>query len=92
LAGAETDIEEFNCLLDKGDMTELQKWLKTQTWYGTAGDMEHLRKFWHSNFGKRPDFKPNYIVPNMSSIFRCLSGVKGWRLSRIFFQKRARCR
>ncbi|MDX5418633.1 MAG: hypothetical protein LPK09_05400, partial [Hymenobacteraceae bacterium] len=27
--------------------------------------------------GKRPDFKPNYIVPNLSSIIRCISGNKG---------------
>jgi DNA-binding transcriptional LysR family regulator len=88
VGGAETDIEEFNCLLDKGDMTELQKWLKTQTWYGTAGDMEHLRKFWHRNFGKRPDFKPNFIVPNMSSILRCISGRKGMAVIPDFLSKK----
>lgn len=40
------------------------------------------------NFGKRPDFKPNYIVPNMSSIVRCLSGGKGVAVIPDFLSKR----
>lgn len=50
--------------------------------------MEHLRKFWHLNFGKRPDFKPNYIVPNMSSIVRCLSGGNGIAVIPDFLSKK----
>ncbi len=30
------------------------------------------------NFKHNLDFKPNYIVPNISSIVRCLSGGKGF--------------
>lgn len=77
VAGKHTPTEEFEGLLKKNNLNEAQNWLKNQTWYGTAGDMEHLRRFWHQNFGKRPDFKPNFIVPNISSIIRCLSDGKG---------------
>ncbi|RZK77726.1 MAG: LysR family transcriptional regulator [Pedobacter sp.] len=77
LGGSETPLDEFNTLLKKKDLEGIQNWLRGQTWYGTTGDMEHLRRFWHVNFGKRPDFKPNYIVPNLSSILRCLSRGKG---------------
>ncbi|MGV3503458.1 MAG: LysR family transcriptional regulator [Adhaeribacter sp.] len=77
VAGSQTPAKEFEKLLQKDDRAGLQDWLKSQVWYGTTGDMEHLRRFWHQNFGKRPDFKPNYIVPNLSSIIRCLSGHKG---------------
>lgn len=77
VAGQESPTQAFEELLQRGDLAQMQDWLKQQTWYGTTGDMEHLRKFWHQNFGKRPDFKPNYIVPNLSSIIRCISGNKG---------------
>ena len=77
IAGSETPCDEFETFKKQSDWDQLQSWLKNQTWYGTTGDMEQLRRFWFLNFGKRPDFKPNFIVPNLSSIIRCLSGNKG---------------
>jgi len=77
VGGVKTPTDEFKQLLKAKDMVGVQDWLKKQIWYGATGDMEHQRKFWHLNFGKRPDFKPNYIVPNMSSIIRCLSSGMG---------------
>jgi DNA-binding transcriptional LysR family regulator len=77
VAGAKTNTGPFKKLLKAGDKQAIQDWLKSQTWYGTTGDMEHLRRFWFNNFDKRPDFKPNYIVPNICSILRCLSVGEG---------------
>lgn len=77
VAGEKTPVNDFEDLVKDCDLKGMQNWLRQQTWYGTTGDMEHLRRFWHQNFGKRPDFKPNYIVPNLSSIIRCLSGNEG---------------
>lgn len=88
VGGAETPTTGLNQLIKKKDTEGIQNWLREQTWYGTTGDMEHLRRFWHLNFGKRPDFKPNYIVPNMSSIVRCLSGGKGVAVIPDFLSKR----
>jgi len=88
IGGAQTPAEEFNELLLKRDLQKIHEWLLKQTWYGTTADMEHLRRFWHTNFGKRPDFKPNYIVPNMSSIIRCLSGGKGIAVIPDFLSKK----
>lgn len=88
IGGAQTPYSAFQDLLMQRDSDGIQHWLKQQTWYGTAGDMEHLRRFWHMNFGKRPDFKPNYIVPNMSSILRCLSGGTGIAVIPDFLSKR----
>ncbi|MGS2761888.1 LysR family transcriptional regulator [Sinomicrobium sp. M5D2P9] len=76
VAGRDTDLNGFEELL-KGDSDGLQGWLKCQTWYGTTGDMENLQKFWNVNFNRHPDFKCNYIVPNKTSIVRCLSRAKG---------------
>jgi DNA-binding transcriptional LysR family regulator len=72
------------------DLNRIQAWLKAQTWYGSSGDMEHLRRFWHINFGKRPDFKPNFIVPNMGSILRCLSNGKGIAVIPDFLSRKER--
>ena len=88
IGGAQTLTDELEPLLAEKNLPAIQTWLKGQTWYGTTGDMEHLRRFWHQNFGKRPDFKPNFIVPNMSSIIRCLSSGKGVAVMPDFLSKK----
>ena len=77
VGGSEIDDLEFNSIAKKGDIQAIELWLKHQKWYGTTGDMEHLRRFWQLNFNKHPDFRPNFIVPNLNSIIRCLSSGKG---------------
>lgn len=77
VGGNETDDKAFGKLLKKNDKQAIEDWLKQQKWYGTTGDMEHLFGFWQLNFNKRPDFRPNYIVPNLNSIVRCLASGKG---------------
>lgn len=77
VGGIEIDDLQFNSIAKKGDIQAIELWLKQQKWYGTTGDMEHLRRFWQLNFNKHPDFRPNYIVPNLNSIIRCLSSGKG---------------
>ncbi|MFV8344611.1 LysR family transcriptional regulator [Flavobacterium sp. ZB4P13] len=77
VGGSEIDDLEFNLIEKKESIEEIELWLKQQKWYGTTGDMEHLRRFWQLNFNKHPDFRPNYIVPNLNSIIRCLSSGKG---------------
>ena len=88
IAGANTDTAELETHLASRSLDQIQLWLKKQIWYGTTGDMEHLRRFWHQNFNKRPDFKPNYIVPNMSSIIRCLSTGNGIAVVPDFLSKK----
>lgn len=77
LGGIEVNQQEFDQLIERGDRSQILAWLMEHKWYGTTGDMEHLRRFWQLNFNKYPDFRPNYIVPNLNSIVRCLSGSKG---------------
>lgn len=76
VGGNQTDVDSFKAILSQKDSEATEDWLKQQKWYGTTGDMEHLRRFWQLNFNKYPDFRPNYIVPNLNSIVRCLgSGI-----------------
>lgn len=78
IGGAQSDTNVFNDLVTAGKISDAEAWLKQQIWYSTAADMEHLKKFWYLNFNTHPDFKPNYIVPNICSIVRCLSDGIGF--------------
>ncbi|AJW62267.1 HTH-type transcriptional regulator CysL [Elizabethkingia miricola] len=78
IAGNETDTANLEELLHEGKIKDAANLLKQQLWYSTAADMEHLKNFWLKHFGEHPDFSPNYIVPNISSIIRCLSDSKGF--------------
>lgn len=80
IAGSRTDTRQLSRLLNDQKIDETRDWLKQQIWYSTAADMEHLKNFWLRNFRKHPDFKPNYIVPNISSIVRCLSDGEGFSI------------
>lgn len=77
VGGNEIDVEAFKSIEKLNENQLIEDWLKSQKWYGTTGDMEHLRRFWQLNFNKHADFRPNYIVPNLNSIVRCLSSGKG---------------
>ncbi len=76
VAGNNISTDQFSTVATEGPAA-IEHWLKQQKWYGTTGDMEHLRRFWQLNFGKYPDFRPNYIVPNLNSIVRCLGSGEG---------------
>ncbi|WP_025761838.1 LysR family transcriptional regulator [Dyadobacter tibetensis] len=88
ISGSETDTSTFQDLLVANRQEELHQWLVQQIWYGTTADMEHLRRFWQQNFGKRPDFRPNFIVPNISSIIRCMGGGRGLAVSPDFLTQK----
>lgn len=78
IAGRNTDTAAIERLLKAKKLKEVTQLLKQELWYSTAADMDHLKNFWVNNFGQHPDFSPNYIVPNMSSIIRCLGNGTGF--------------
>jgi len=80
IAGGQTDTTELEELLQKNKIKEAAQLLKKQLWYSTAADMDHLKNYWSTHFGEHPDFSPNYIVPNISSIIRCLSNNTGFSI------------
>jgi len=77
VGGKNVDIKSFHTILEDKGNEYGEEWLKQEKWYGTTGDMEHLFQFWILNFGHKPNFRPNYIVPNLNSIIRCLKGGSG---------------
>ncbi|MBO9566560.1 MAG: LysR family transcriptional regulator [Niastella sp.] len=88
ICGSNTMTEQFDKWVSDNDRTALRLWLKEQVWYTTAADMEHLKNFWVTNFECLPDFKPNYVVPNFSSILRCLRNGKGFAVMPDFLCKK----
>jgi len=80
IAGCQTDTSTLESLLNDNKIKEAAQLLKKQLWYSTAADMDHLKKYWSTHFGEHPDFSPNYIVPNISSIIRCLSNNTGFSI------------
>lgn len=78
ISGNKTQTKHLHKLLRSKKKDEVEEWLKHQLWYSTAADMEHLKNFWLKNFNSHPDFKPNFIVPNISSIVRCLANGEGF--------------
>lgn len=77
VGGKDIDTEDFHETLATKGPEYAEEWLKKEKWYGTTGDMEDLFQFWVLNLGHKPDFRPNYIVPNLNSIIRCLKGGTG---------------
>lgn len=89
IAGSNTDTSEIETLFAENRSIEAASLLKQQTWYSTATDMEHLKNFWYLHFNEYPNFNPNYIVPNISSIIRCLSDGEGFAVVPDFLCKEA---
>lgn len=77
IAGNQSNLENIKELINQEDFSLLEDVLKNELWYSASNEMEHFNRFWYENFNKRPDFKPNYILPNISSIIRCMEDDKG---------------
>ncbi|TXF87624.1 LysR family transcriptional regulator [Neolewinella aurantiaca] len=80
IAGAKTDTKETERCLKNSDFKGLKEELLKNTWYSSSNEMEHFRRFWFENFNERAAFKPNYILPSITSIIRCLSQGNGLAL------------
>ncbi|WP_062053817.1 LysR family transcriptional regulator [Aquimarina longa] len=87
VAGSKTDTKNIESLIDTKNWKELEEELKTQIWYSSSNVMGFLKRFWAHNFNKKRYNKPNYLVPNMISILRCISHKNGLALIPSFLCK-----
>jgi DNA-binding transcriptional LysR family regulator len=87
IAGNQTDLSTINNLIHQGKISALERLLKRQIWYSASNDMDHFTRFWHENFGTHPDFKPNYILPNINSAIRCVANNTGFAIVPDFLAK-----
>ncbi|GGX14606.1 LysR family transcriptional regulator [Aquimarina muelleri] len=80
IAGINTDTSNLELSIKNKEWKKLEHHLSHQTWYCSYNIMEYSKTFWSQNFNKKQLFKPNYIVPDILSIIRCLSNNKGMAL------------
>ena len=80
IAGNKTNVTNIQKHLKSKDLSKLEDELLQNVWYSSSNEMEHFRRFWFENFNKKPAFKPNYILPNITSIIRCLNNGNGLAL------------
>lgn len=80
IAGNKTDTTQIQNHIKSNNFNKLEEELLQNIWYSSSNEMEHFRRFWFENFNKKPAFKPNYILPNITSIIRCLNNGNGLAL------------
>ncbi|MDV7187090.1 LysR family transcriptional regulator [Lutibacter sp. TH_r2] len=80
IAGNKTNTSEIQKHIKSKNLSKLEDELLQNVWYSSSNEMEHFRRFWFENFNKKPAFKPNYILPNITSIIRCLNNGNGLAL------------
>ncbi|SFD30387.1 DNA-binding transcriptional regulator, LysR family [Algibacter lectus] len=80
IAGNKTDTTKIQKHINSNNINKLEDELLQNVWYSSSNEMEHFRRFWFENFNKKPAFKPNYILPNITSIIRCLNNGNGLAL------------
>lgn len=77
VAGNSTDTSILEQQITTKQWSALEQELKTQIWYGSSNVLGYSRRFWYQNFKKKQLYKPNYLVPNIISIIRCLKTNNG---------------
>lgn len=65
---ADLDTSSLKSLVRKKDWAGTEAWLSAQTWYAYSADLAIIRRFWLTNFNKRPPVKPRFIIPDMHTI------------------------
>ncbi|MBD0779955.1 LysR family transcriptional regulator [Maribacter sp. ANRC-HE7] len=80
IAGNKTNVTKIQKHITSKNLSKLEEELLQNIWYSSSNEMEHFRRFWFENFNKKPTFKPNYILPNITSIIRCLNNGNGLAL------------
>ena len=80
IAGNKTNVTKIQKHIKSKNLSKLEDELLQNVWYSSSNEMEHFRRFWFENFNKKPAFKPNYILPNITSIIRCLKNGNGLAL------------
>lgn len=56
---------------------EIEQWLLKQNWYAYSSDLVLIKNFWQENFKKRPNIKPNLIIPDFHALINTLAVGNG---------------
>ncbi|OEK09111.1 LysR family transcriptional regulator [Flavivirga aquatica] len=77
IANNKIDTQKIELSIKNKNWKVLEKQLMNQIWYSSSNVTGFIKQFWLLNFNKKQYNKPNYIVPNMNSILRCLESSEG---------------
>lgn len=89
VANPTTDTSVLETYIKDKQWDDLEKELKAQVWYGSSNVLGYSKKFWYQNFKKKQLYKPNYLVPNIISIIRCMKANTGIALIPDFLSQEA---
>lgn len=78
IAGSSSlDTTLFTKAVKMKEWERAEEWLLQQTWFAYSADLAIIRRFWLSNFNKRPPIKPHFIIPDMNTILQAINWCEG---------------
>ncbi|UYQ95805.1 LysR family transcriptional regulator [Chitinophaga horti] len=87
VANKKTDLKAFRQQVRNEDYEAMEQWLLAQDWFAYSNDLALIRRFWLTNFNKRPVITPKCIIPNLSVILKSISEGKGFSVVPDFLAK-----
>lgn len=67
------DTSKFDEYIASGNISDVEKWLKSKKWYAYEGNLPLIRRFWKENFKKRPLVSLKGIIPDQDAILRAVA-------------------
>lgn len=75
------DTTEIDQYIAENDLAKAERWLRKQIWYAYDTNLPLVRRFWRSNFLKRPILKLSAAIPDNISILRAVATSGGFAVS-----------
>lgn len=75
------DTAEIDGYITDNDLSNAEKWLRKQIWFAYDTNLPLIRRFWRSNFLKRPIIKLRAAIPDNISILRAVATDGGFAVS-----------
>lgn len=75
------DTTEIDQYIAENDLAKAERWLRKQVWYAYDTNLPLVRRFWRSNFLKRPILKLSATIPDNISILRAVATSGGFAVS-----------
>lgn len=75
------DTTEIDQYIAENDLVKAERWLRKQVWYAYDTNLPLVRRFWRSNFLKRPILKLSAAIPDNISILRAVATSGGFAVS-----------
>lgn len=74
----EQDTSEMDLYIKEADFLKLEKCLSKKFWYAYNSNLPIIRRFWKSNFFKRPLMKPKVVIPDYNAIIQSIMSCGGF--------------